>query len=291
LSTTSIEVIRAAQAPSGAYPASPTFSQYRDYCWFRDGAFIAEAMSRAGEGESAERFFDWCAAVVRARPAGPWDTRYRLDGSRDETTWWPHQQWDGLGLWPWAVRNHCERHAVEPRWEDATSAVESWLHAHWREPCHDWWEEREGVHAVTLGCIWAALRDETIAAAARSRAQEERLDGSHAFLVALGLLDAEHLQRIERELGYHRHADDEYYGGGQWPVLAGFTGWARAACGLDASPQLAWIESCAAADGLLPEQCGELLRPELYEHWVGRWGTPAKPLLWSHAMSLILESL
>jgi isomaltose glucohydrolase len=287
----SVDVIRDGQAPSGAYVASPTFSQYRDYCWFRDGAFIAEGMSRAGDLESAERFFDWCAAVVRARPAGPWDTRYRLDGAVDETTWWPHDQWDGLGLWVWAMRNHVERHGVPSRWDDAAALVAVWLRAHWREPCHDWWEEREGLHAATLGSIWAAVGGDDIAAAARERAEEERLDGSHAFLVVLGLLGADHLARIERELGYHRHADDEYYGAGEWPVLAGFVGWARAVVGLDPSPQLAWIESCVDEEGLLPEQSGVLLRPHLYDGWVERWGPPASPLLWSHGMELILRDV
>jgi hypothetical protein len=35
-------VITAGQAPSGAYSAAPTFGPYRDYCWFRDGSFIAK---------------------------------------------------------------------------------------------------------------------------------------------------------------------------------------------------------------------------------------------------------
>ena len=47
----SLTVIAGNQAASGAYPASPTFPVYR-YCWFRDGAFIADAMSRAGRVES-----------------------------------------------------------------------------------------------------------------------------------------------------------------------------------------------------------------------------------------------
>jgi GH15 family glucan-1,4-alpha-glucosidase len=286
----SVDVVRAAQAASGAYAASPTFSQYRDYCWFRDGAFVAEAMSRVGETESAGRFFDWCAAIVDRAPDGPWDTRYRLDGAVDPTSWWPHRQWDGLGLWVWAMRNHVERHGVASRWDDAAEHVVAWLRAHWRDPCHDWWEEREGVHAATLASIWAAVGDEEIAAAARERCREERLDGSHAFLVVLGLAGADHLARIEQELGYHRHRDDEYYGGGEWPLLAGLVGWARMTLGLDASAQLAWIEAQSDVRGELPEQAGELLRPELYGEWVAKWGQPAKPLLWSHAMHLILRS-
>lgn len=285
----SIEVILAGQSPSGAYVASPTFSQYRDYCWFRDGAFVAEGMSRAGERASAERFFDWCAAIVRARPEGPWDSRYRLDGGRDETAWWPHRQLDGLGLWVWAMRNHVERYEVADRWRDAAELTTAYLAVHWRDPCHDWWEERDGVHAVTLGCIWAAVGADEIAAAVRSALPAERLDGSHAFLVVLGLAGVEQLERVERGLGYHRHLDDVYYGGGEWPILAGFTGWARVKVGRDGREQLAWIEAHANPDGTLPEQTGAQLHPDAYAEWVARWGPPASPLLWSHAMDLILR--
>src|SRR5690606_261994 len=40
------DLIRRHQDTTGAYPASPTFSAYRGYAWLRDGAFIAEGMSR-----------------------------------------------------------------------------------------------------------------------------------------------------------------------------------------------------------------------------------------------------
>jgi isomaltose glucohydrolase len=284
----SIDVIGAGQAPSGAYSASPTFVPYRDYCWFRDGSFIADAMSRVGETSSAERFFDWGAGIVRANPAGPWDARYRLDGSRDETSWWPRDQLDGAGLWAWATRNHVARHGVASRWDDALELVTASLSVHWHEPCHDWWEERDGVHAVTVASIWAGIGGDELARASRDACAAERLDGSHAFLVVLGLADGHHLERVERELGYHRHADDEYYGGGEWPILAAFTGWARHVLGLDASPALEWIGAAANDDGTLPEQIGERLKPGCYKPWVDRWGEPASPLLWSHAMYLTL---
>jgi isomaltose glucohydrolase len=288
LVTRSVEIILDGQSASGAYAASPTFSQYRDFCWFRDGAFIAEAMSRAGEIESAERFFDWCADIVRCAPVGPWDSRYRLDGSVDPVAWWPHRQFDGLGLWVWAMENHVERHRVLSRWSDAADATQIFLSEHWSEPSHDWWEERSGVHAATLGCIWAALRRDDIASSVHEALDRERLDGSHAFLVVLGLAGVDVLVQLESTLGYHRHLEDEYYGGGEWPILAAFIGWARQTLGLDASAQLAWIEAGANEDGMLPEQTGERLRPERYEPWVERWGEPAVPLLWSHAMYLTL---
>src|SRR4051812_5575506 len=66
LARASIDIILANQAPSGAYLASPAFPVYR-YSWLRDGAFIADAMSRVGEVASAEAFLGWCAATVHAR--------------------------------------------------------------------------------------------------------------------------------------------------------------------------------------------------------------------------------
>ena len=248
-------------------------------------------MSRVGQTESAERFFDWCAEIVRRAPSGPWDSRYRLDGSTDPVAWWPHRQFDGLGLWVWAMEKHIERHRVASRWSDAAEATQAFLAEHWSEPCHDWWEERSGVHATTLGCIWAALPRDDIASSVREARERERLDGSHAFLVVLGLAGVDVLTQLERTLGYHRHLEDEYYGGGEWPVLAGLIGWARFVNGLDATLQRAWIESLADSDGALPEQAGEQLRPSLYGTWVARWGQPALPLLWSHAMYLILHAL
>ena len=59
----SLEIIRAGQHESGAYVASPDFGVY-GYAWLRDGSFVADAMSRAGERESAEAFFDWAARIV-----------------------------------------------------------------------------------------------------------------------------------------------------------------------------------------------------------------------------------
>ncbi|PKQ14748.1 MAG: glycoside hydrolase family 15, partial [Actinobacteria bacterium HGW-Actinobacteria-8] len=60
----SLAIIRILQTPEGAYPASPDFSAYRGYCWFRDGAFIADAMSACGDIDSAEAFFEWCASTI-----------------------------------------------------------------------------------------------------------------------------------------------------------------------------------------------------------------------------------
>lgn len=275
----SIDVIRAGQSPSGAYVACPAFEPYR-YSWFRDGAFIADAMREAGEAESADRFFDWCARVVLARPTGPWDARYTLDGEPDRSEW-PKLQIDGLGLFLGALR----RRGEWSRWQDAFDTVARWLGDHWHEPCTDWWEEREGVHAVTLWCVGDGLASDEIKREALARA-DGRLDGSLLFIGTPELVE-----RVEESLvvdgGVHRHLEDTYYGGGQWLLLTAMLGLAKPERAADC---LAWIEAHARPNGDLPEQSQDhLLHPDTYEHWVARWGEPPSPLLWSHAMYLRLH--
>ncbi|HVM68796.1 MAG TPA: hypothetical protein VM204_03045 [Gaiellaceae bacterium] len=294
LRAASVAAIRAGQSPEGGYVASPAFPEY-GYSWLRDGSFIGDAMSLVGEHESAERFFDWVARIV-AR-GGELRTRYRLDGS-DDTGEWPMRQWDGWGLWLWALRRHAER-GGDTRWDDAADGVRRRLRLLWREPCHDWWEEREGLHAVTLGCLLAGgVDDPELERAFREKA-DWRLDASLLALAApLEVVAPEELPLaplldglVSPGGGVHRHPEDEYYGGGEWLLLTAMLGLVELRLGREeqARQRLAWIAAHAAPDGALPEQAQDhLLRPERFEPWVERWGPPPSPLLWSHAMFLVL---
>ncbi|MER3388949.1 MAG: glycoside hydrolase family 15 protein [Microcella sp.] len=172
----SVALIERLQHPQGAYPASPTFSAYRGYSWFRDGAFIADAMSAAGAVDSASRFFDWCgrmlaahadevAEIVAAEAAGsplPDDrmlpTRFTLDGSAGDDDWWDFQT-DGYGTWVWAAVAHARRHGLSlERWAPGIRLSVDYLLATAHRPCYDWWEEHaDQVHVSTLGCIIAGL--------------------------------------------------------------------------------------------------------------------------------------
>jgi GH15 family glucan-1,4-alpha-glucosidase len=177
LTASSARLIRELQEDSGAYPASPTFSAYRGYSWFRDGAFIADGMSVVGEVESASRFFDWCSEILlgresqvleivaRAAAGNPvpdhemLPTRFTFDGADGTDEWWDFQL-DGYGTWLWAMAAHCERHGLDPsRWRAAAELTIQYLVASWKRPCFDWWEEAsDQVHVSTLGCIAAGLR-------------------------------------------------------------------------------------------------------------------------------------
>lgn len=170
----SVDVIRENQDEGGAYLASPSLPTYR-FSWFRDGAFIADAMSRAEEAESAEAFFRWCADIVIARAdrsesliarhrAGEaidrdehLHCRYRPDGSEGDMPW-SNFQLDGYGTWIWAFGAHASRHgrSVEP-FADAVVLSARYLAEFWDEPCFDWWEERFGCHTATLAAVHAGL--------------------------------------------------------------------------------------------------------------------------------------
>jgi GH15 family glucan-1,4-alpha-glucosidase len=53
--------------------------------------------------------------------------------------------------------------------------------------------------------------------------------------------------------------------------------------------RLAWIEQAATSDGHLPEQVQTHVQsPYMLAYWQRKWGSTAMPLLWSHAMHVIL---
>jgi GH15 family glucan-1,4-alpha-glucosidase len=177
LANISLDLIVQLQDPSGAYPASPTFSAYKGYAWFRDGAFTADAVSSAGGIESANRFFDWCSRVmlshtsqieniITSASAGTpvpdndmLPARFHLDGTTGDDEWWDFQL-DGYGTWLWALHAHAARHELDAsRWTDAIDLTVRYLISSWQRPCFDWWEENSNHrHVSTLGCVAAGLR-------------------------------------------------------------------------------------------------------------------------------------
>jgi GH15 family glucan-1,4-alpha-glucosidase len=298
------------QQPTGAYPASPNFEVY-NYSWFRDGAFIADGMSRAGHVDSAERFFDWCSNIVVERrdhilSGGKLDARYTYDG-KESTEDWETFQLDGYGTLLWAIQQHSSRHNRDvSQYQEAAGLIQHYLATNWREPCFDWWEERKGRHAASLSCIYAGLNayqhPEAHAVKSAIDLSNERTDSS---LLICGLLDAVDsttfapvLDRIESELvspdgGVYRYKDDTYYGGGEWSVLTNMLGWYYVKEGriADAENKLSWVNQQIQQNGWIAEQSQKnMLHPENYRPWVEKWGQPANPLLWSQATMLTLAS-
>ncbi len=206
----SVTLIESFQDSSGAYPASPTFSAYRGYCWLRDGSFIADGMSAAGVPDSADRFFSWGARAVNryrvpieaaeaakaagiaADPASLPPTRFTLAGEVGTDGWWDFQT-DGYGTWLWALSEHVRRGAeLRDEWRSAIVLTVRFLVATWDLPCYDWWEESQDQrHVSTLGCVAVGLEraveegwlESTLADAATAAAQSIRAlvaaEGTH----------------------------------------------------------------------------------------------------------------
>lgn len=199
------------QDAGGAYPASPGFSAYLGFSWLRDGAFIADAMSVAGDPDSASAFFGWCARTVerhagriaeiveaerRGEPVPDermLETRFRFDG-RPEDDGWENFQLDGYGLWMWAAVGHARRHGLPmDAWRDAFAATVDYLVASWHRPCYDWWEEHsEHVHVSTLGSVAAGLRAACASGLlddARTVAAQAAADAALATIAERGVAD------------------------------------------------------------------------------------------------------
>jgi GH15 family glucan-1,4-alpha-glucosidase len=186
----SLSILLENQQPGGAYLACPTMPDYQ-FSWFRDGAYIAYALtldgqaasvahkgSMAAQWESAARFHTWCADVINARaerlercieraeaglPLVVTDTlnaRYRSDGGEGPHGW-PEFQLDGPGTWLWSLLEFVKRAGISPlplAWEQAVIQTARYLAALWQTPCYDCWEERgDAVHISTLGAVYAGL--------------------------------------------------------------------------------------------------------------------------------------
>lgn len=92
--------------------------------------------------------------------------------------------------------------------------------------------------------------------------------------------------------GVRRYLGGTFYRGSHWILLATSLGWAAIRRGDHALAQalIAWIESTANDQGHLPEQVADNVQsPHMRAHWRERWGPPATPLLWSHAMHVVLR--
>jgi GH15 family glucan-1,4-alpha-glucosidase len=145
------------------------------YCWPRDGALVALALSKAGYGELSRRFFRFCHSVFdtvggyflhKFTPAGElastWHPWVGPDGKRQL----PIQE-DETGLVIYALWKHYESYRdiefVKPLYRPLIRAGADFILSY-RDPAtglplpsYDLWEERWGVHAFTVGAVWAGL--------------------------------------------------------------------------------------------------------------------------------------
>lgn len=241
---------------------------------------------------------------------------------------WPNFQLDGYGMWLWALEQHLGDGASRPVLAGAADLCARYLEASWQLPCWGCWEEfDDGEHASTLAAIAAGFdaaarllgepRYDVLAGEVRRRlverfvvdgrfgrcASDKRVDGSLLWLavpfLTLPASDprmAKTVDSVRRELvgpagGVYRYLGDTYFGGGQWILLTCWLAWLDALAGRREAfaRSRAWVRA-QGGEGELPEQVtAEAQAPEMVAPWIERWGEVATPLLWSHAMYIVME--
>ena len=256
--------------------------------------------------------------------------RFALDG-RESSADWTNFQLDGYGTWLWALEDHIRRtgdRALYAALRPQVTRLVAYLRAFWNTPCYDCWEEfGDKVHTATLSAIYGglhaaatldlALADGTPDAIRTFVLDHCVIDGRLAKFVGSELVDANllgaivpyrllpaddaiacaTLARIERDLlsgGVRRYVEDTYFGGGEWLLLTAWLGWVHADNNdhRRARALQGWVAAQADAHGDMPEQvCDAPLDAAFVQPWIDRWGPVAKPLLWSHAMYLILNDV
>jgi isomaltose glucohydrolase len=243
---------------------------------------------------------------------------------------WPNFQLDGYGMWLWALREHLRDEALPESLAPAVRLTSEYLAATWPTRCYGCWEELDdGEHAVTIAAIAAGLRsagvllrDDAYDEAAdvvtshlldrfavdgrfKRCASDERVDGSLLWAgVPFGVFPPDDARlagtvaAIRRDLagpggGVYRYRGDTYYGGGQWILLTCSLGWHAAVVGDADEHRRArdWVVGQARENGDLPEQVYDHAQsPAMIGPWIDRWGEVATPLLWSHAMFVLMET-
>lgn len=299
----------------GQHDSARRFHDWAARAILRRGHVVARALLKARQNEPLE-----AQDILH--------TRYLLSGEEDDEPW-PNFQLDGFGAWLWALRQHevLSGWALSLIHLRAAQLAADYIAALWRRPCYDCWEEfPEHVHPYTLASIYGGLRAHAALAGAEHDAVLAEI---HEFLLTRAVHQGRFVKfigstevdaslvglatpfdafppdhplivatvqeieaRLQRDGGVHRYARDTYYGGGAWVLLTAWLGWHHARVGEQqkARDALRWVESRADASGELPEQIPVNLNDaSYYEPWRQRWGDIAKPLLWSHAMHLILR--
>lgn len=241
---------------------------------------------------------------------------------------WPNYQLDGYGVWLDELRRHHQEFGTSNFNSEVVDLVARYLSSAWKTDCFDCWEELgDGQHAATLASVSAGLRSAGILLGEdtyikkseeirdyllanfvrngrfRKGFRDDRVDASLLSIVLpFEIVDLENpifaktVEVIRSDLrgntgGLYRYLGDTYYGGGEWILLTSWLGWYDRLTNNEISfnNSKKWVTIQATETLELPEQSTEGVQdPTMIDPWVKRWGPVASPLLWSHAMYLLM---
>jgi oligosaccharide amylase len=167
----SVILLRQSIATTGSIIASPdtrslvAAGDSYNYCWWRDGGYVAKAMDEAGLYENAGRFLEF--AMRCQNPDGSFFHRHFPDGALG-STWHPPPflQIDQTATVVAAVWHHFKRGAdpdvlvdLWPMVKGAATFLVGFRDPVTRlpAPSYDLWEERMGIHAYSTAAVAHAL--------------------------------------------------------------------------------------------------------------------------------------
>ncbi len=167
----SVLLLRHATGTNGSIIASPDTRSLAaagdtyNYCWWRDGGYVAKAMDEAGLYDNAARFLDF--ARICQNPDGSYFHRHFPDGAIG-STWHPppHLQIDQTATVIASVWHHFKRGAdpdvLLAHWPMVKGAAN--FLTGFRDPAtklpapsFDLWEERLGIHLYSTAAVAHAL--------------------------------------------------------------------------------------------------------------------------------------
>ena len=158
------------------YDVTERATDHYSYLWTRDGAFVANALDRAGYSHITRKFFRFCSEIVHKD--GYFLQKYNADGtvaSGWHASWDPHTkeklvpiQEDETSLVLWALWEHYERYRdiefANRLYRQMTLPCADFL-LNFRNtttglPLPSWnlWEDRRGIHTFTCATVVAGLR-------------------------------------------------------------------------------------------------------------------------------------
>lgn len=234
----------------------------------------------------------------------------------------------GIWLWALSRHIKFTRdETILSKYEESINTAVNYLMNFWNYPCFDCWQENgDDIHTSTLASIYGGLKsingylnnpdiekvlkdirqfvlDNCIKDGVLKKSNNsDAVDSSLIWTVipfrlfeVNDSITKKTVNMIEQKLvhngGVYRYPGDTYYGGGEWIILSAWLGLYYCESGeiYKAGKMLEWIESKADKNGELPEQILDNVKDNYYTaKWKSLWGDAASPVLWSHAMYLIL---
>ncbi len=211
----SVLLMRHVTGQNGSIVASPdtrslvAAGDTYNYCWWRDGGYIAKAMDEAGLYEGATRFLAFAQACQS--PDGSFFHRHFPDGALG-STWHPPPflQVDQTATVVAAAWHHYKRGgdpdtlvALWPLVKGAANFLAKFRDGstHLPHPSFDLWEERMGVHAYSAAAVAHALeRAARIAAEIGKDPRPWRAASEEVRAAAVAHLWDDHLGRFVRSV-------------------------------------------------------------------------------------------